>query len=281
MYNIPILTAENAVAKMSTNPPKSLRRPLIAGNWKMNLTLKESAELVRAILEGLPAAGAGPEVLVAPPFTALSVVAELLKGKPVRVGAQTMHAESHGAFTGEVSPIQLLDAGCSAVILGHSERRRLFGETDASIRRKVHSAAQHKLMPVVCVGETLEERESNRTYRVLETQVRGGLEGFAPADLGSLVVAYEPVWAIGTSKTATPDQAQQAHLFVRRQLAGLHGEGWAQSVRILYGGSVTPDNIDDLMAQADVDGALVGGASLKPVSFLRIIHFKAGASAPA
>jgi len=252
------------------------RRPLIAGNWKMNLTLGESAKLIRALLDGLPPAGQGPEVVLAPPFTALTVAGELLRGSPARLAAQNMHWEESGAFTGEVSPAQLADAGCSAVLLGHSERRGHFGETDAGVRRKVAAAPAHRLAPIVCIGETLEEREANRTWRVLETQVRGALGGFSPIELADLVVAYEPVWAIGTGKTAAPGQAQEAHLFVRGQLAKLHGEGWAQSVRILYGGSVTPDNIDALMAQPDVDGALVGGASLKPVSFLRIIHFRKG-----
>ncbi|MBI3550253.1 MAG: triose-phosphate isomerase [Elusimicrobia bacterium] len=266
---------------MSTGSAKSLRRPLIAGNWKMNLGLKDSVDLVRQLVDGAPAGGSGPEIMVAPPFTALTVVAELLKGKSIKLGAQNMHPEASGAFTGEVSPSQLLDVGCSHVILGHSERRRMFGDTDAFIKKKLQAAVKLKLVPVLCIGETLEERESNRTFRVLETQIKGALEGFAPTDLAQLVVAYEPVWAIGTGKTATPDQAQQAHAFVRQQLKGLYGEGWAQSVRILYGGSVTPENVDELMSQPDVDGALVGGASLKPVGFLRIINFKAGTKASA
>ena len=249
------------------------RRPFIAGNWKMNLSLQEAVELVKAVVDGVEG-GRGPEVMIAPPFTKLAVISELLKGKPVKLGAQDMHWEASGAYTGEVSPLHLKDVGCTHVILGHSERRKLFGETDTSVRKKVQAAIQHKLVPVVCIGETLEEREAGRTLKVLETQVKGGLEGFAPADLSNLIVAYEPVWAIGTGKTATPDQAEQAHLFIRKQLAGLYSQALADSVRILYGGSVTPENIDSLMAQPDLDGALVGGASLKPVSFLRIVHFK-------
>lgn len=259
---------------MTTNASASLRRPLIAGNWKMNHGLKEAADLVRAVVQGLPTPGASPEVVVAPPFPALPVVAELLKGTPVRLAAQDMHWEASGAYTGEVSPVQLKDAGCAAVILGHSERRRLFGETDAVVRKKLGAALAHKLTPIVCIGETLEEREANKTFRVLETQLQGGLSGFAPSDLAPLVLAYEPVWAIGTGKTATPAQAQDAHAFIRQTLKKLYSDALAQSVRILYGGSVTPDNIDSLMAEPELDGALVGGASLKPVSFLRIVHFK-------
>jgi triosephosphate isomerase len=254
----------------------SLRRPLIAGNWKMNLTLRESADLIKAISAGLPGAGSGhePEIMVAPPFTSLTLAADLLKGSSVRLAAQNMHWEASGAFTGEVSPVHLKDVGCAMVILGHSERRRQSGETDAIVRKKLQAALTHKLIPVVCIGETLEERESGRAFKVLETQVKGSLGGFAPKDLSNLVVAYEPVWAIGTGKTATPDQAQEAHAFVRKELTGIYGKALADSLRILYGGSVTPDNVDSLMAQPDVDGALVGGASLKPASFLRIIQFK-------
>ncbi|MBI4386775.1 MAG: triose-phosphate isomerase, partial [Elusimicrobia bacterium] len=215
------------------------------------------------------------EVLVAPPFTAIETAGRILRGSPVRLAAQNMHWEGSGAFTGEVSPAQIRDAGCSGVILGHSERRRYFGETDAVVHRKLKAALAQKLTPIVCIGETLEERESNRTFRVLETQVREALQGFAPAELSVLVLAYEPVWAIGTGKTATPQQAQEAHRFIRQQVERLYGAPLAQSIRILYGGSVTPDNIDSLMAQNELDGALVGGASLKPVSFLRIVHYKA------
>lgn len=254
----------------------SLRRPFIAGNWKMNLTLRESADLIKAILAGLPAPRSGrePEIMIAPPFTSLAMAADLLKGSSVQLGAQNMHWEASGAFTGEISPVQLKDVGCAHVILGHSERRRLFGETDAIVRKKLQTALTHKLVPVVCIGETLEEREAGRTFKVLETQIKGSLGGFAPKDLSNLVAAYEPVWAIGTGKTATPDQAQEAHAFIRKELAGIYGKTLADSVRILYGGSVTPDNIDSLMAQPDLDGALVGGASLKPASFLRIIQFQ-------
>ncbi len=250
----------------------ALRRPLLAGNWKMNLTLSQSVELARAVRDG--ASSASGEVAVCVPFTALAAVGEALKGSSVRLGAQDVYWEASGAFTGEISAAMLADAGCAMVVLGHSERRKLFGESDEWVNKKLAAALKAGLTPIVCIGETLDERESQKTWRVLETQIAGGLKGFAPADLAKIVIAYEPVWAIGTGKTATPAQAQEAHLFVRGQLKKLHGEGFAQGVRILYGGSVTAENVDSLMAQADVDGALVGGASLKKDSFLRIMGFK-------
>jgi len=251
------------------------RRPLIAGNWKMHLTLAQSVELAKAVRDGT--ADVPAEVAVCAPFTALSVLAEVFKGSRVRLGAQDLYWEPQGAFTGEVSAAHLVDAGCSAVIIGHSERRRLFGDTDDAVNRKLKAALAARLMPIVCVGETLEERQFQKTFRVLETQMTGGLQGCAPADLAPVVVAYEPVWAIGTGVTATPAQAQQAHSFLRRQAAKLYGEGFAAGLRILYGGSVTAENVDGLMAQPDLDGALVGGASLKAPSFLRIAHFQASA----
>ncbi|MFH1619443.1 MAG: triose-phosphate isomerase, partial [bacterium] len=214
------------------------------------------------------------EVMVAPPFTALAAVSGALKGTVIGIGAQDMHWEEKGAFTGALSPVQVKDAGCTHVILGHSERRRYFGETDETVRLKTAAAVKNGLVPVVCVGETLAEREVQKTYRVLETQVCGALSGFTPSDISKLVIAYEPVWAIGTGRTASPEQAQDAHLFIRRQLEKLFGKGFAQDIRILYGGSVKPENIDGIMAQPDVDGALVGGESLNADRFLRIIHFQ-------
>ncbi len=249
-----------------------LRRPLLAGNWKMNLTLAQSVDLARAVKDA--AASASGEVAVCVPFTAIAAVAEVLRGSPVKLGAQDLYWEASGAYTGEISAGMLTDAGCQMAILGHSERRKLFSESDEWVNKKLGAALKAGLTPIVCIGETLEERETQKTWRVLETQIAGGLKGFAPADLSKLVVAYEPVWAIGTGKTATPAQAQEAHLFVRAQLAKLHGEGFASSVRVLYGGSVTAENVDSLMAQADVDGALVGGASLKKDAFLRIMGFR-------
>jgi triosephosphate isomerase len=249
----------------------ALRRPLIAGNWKMNLTLAQSVELAKLVAGG--AASASGEVAVCAPFTAITVVAEVLKGSAVRLGGQDCYWETSGAYTGEISAGQLADAGCSMVIIGHSERRKLFGDSDEWVNKKLGAALKAGLTPIVCVGETLEERESQKTWRVLETQLAGGLKGFAPADLAKVVIAYEPVWAIGTGKTATPAQAQEAHLFIRGQLKKLHGDGFAQGCRILYGGSVTAENADSLMAQPEVDGALVGGASLKK-DFLRIMGFQ-------
>lgn len=249
-----------------------LRRPLLAGNWKMNLTLGQSVELAKAVKEG--AASASGEVAVCVPFTAITVVGEVLKGSGVRLGGQDLYWEASGAYTGEVSAGMLTDAGCSMVIIGHSERRKLFGDSDEWVNKKLGAALKAGLTPIVCIGETLDERETQKTWRVLETQIAGGLKGFAPADLSKVVVAYEPVWAIGTGKTATPQQAQEAHLFVRSQLERLHGKAFASGIRILYGGSVTAENVDSLMAQPDVDGALVGGASLKKDSFLRIMGFK-------
>ena len=253
-----------------------LRKPLIAGNWKMHLTLAQSVALAKEVRDG--SQGAAAEVALCVPFTAISVVAETLRGSAVRVGAQDLYWESHGAFTGEISPAQLVDAGCQTVIIAHSERRRLFHESDEHVNKKLKAALAAKLMPILCVGETLEERESHRTFKVLETQLAGGLAGFAPSDLAPLVIAYEPVWAIGTGKTATPDQAQEAHLFIRKQLAKLYSEGLAAGCRILYGGSVKADNVDSLMSQPDLDGALVGGDSLKGANFLRIVKFQAAAA---
>jgi triosephosphate isomerase (TIM) len=250
-----------------------LRRPLLAGNWKMNLTLAQSVELARAVKDG--AAAASGEVAVFVPYTAITVVAEVLRGSPVRLGAQDVSWEASGAFTGEISTAMLVDAGCAMTLIGHSERRKLYGETDEHVNKKLGAALKAGLTPVVCIGETLDERESQKTWRVLETQLAGGLKGFAPADLSKAVIAYEPVWAIGTGKTATPAQAQEAHLFTRQQLEKLYGKGFASGTRVLYGGSVTAENVDSLMAQPDVDGALVGGASLKKDAFLRIMGFKA------
>lgn len=264
---------------MSSPPPSRMdptlrpRRPLIAGNWKMHLNGSEAEALARAVIAGLPAQG--PEVLVAPSFPLLPAVARLARGSCLGVAAQDMHWEASGAFTGAVSPAQVKDAGAARVILGHSERRRLFGDTDAVVRRKLESALRHGLGPVLCVGETLEERESGRAFQVIAAQLRSALEGLAPGDLASLVVAYEPVWAIGTGRNASPQQAEEAHRCVRESAAGLCGEGFARGLRVLYGGSVTPDNVDGLMARPGVDGALVGGASLQPGSFLRIVRFQA------
>jgi len=251
-----------------------VRKPLIAGNWKMYQTTGQAVALVER-LRALLAEIAGVDVVVCPPFTAMQAVAEALKGSRIGLGAQNMHWEGEGAYTGEVSPVMLTDLGCRYVILGHSERRQHFGETDLNVNRKVRAALRHHLAPILCVGETFGEREEGRTFPVVEGQLRGGLSDIPPQAGEGIVVAYEPVWAIGTGHTATPEQAATVHAFIRKQLGELWGEAAGRAVRILYGGSVKPDNIDALMAAPEIDGALVGGASLKADAFARIVHFKA------
>jgi triosephosphate isomerase (TIM) len=247
-----------------------MRRPVIAGNWKMFKTLAQAEALAEDVRNG---ATGDVDVVVAPPFTALSTVAGVLKGGSVGLAGQNMHAEAEGAYTGEVSPAMLRDAGCTHVILGHSERRQLFGETDEGVAKKAQAALVHGLVPIVCVGETLAERESSRTMEVVERQTERALRGLTADQVAALLVAYEPVWAIGTGRTATPEQAQEVHAFIRKHVSGSHGAPAAAALRILYGGSVKPDNIGALMAQADVDGALVGGASLEAFGFLKIVHY--------
>jgi triosephosphate isomerase len=248
-----------------------VRVPLIVGNWKMHGLREEARALARAVHEGVRNLH-GREVGIAPPFTALTTVAEALAGSTVTLGAQNMHWEERGAFTGEISPLMLRDAGCRFVILGHSERRQYFGEDDASVHRKVRAALAHELTPIVCVGETLSEREAGQTLDVVGRQVRGALLGLQADAIRHVVVAYEPVWAIGTGRVATPQQAQEVHCWIRNLLAETFGSV-AEAVRILYGGSVKPENIDELVAEADIDGALVGGASLQAESFVRIAGF--------
>jgi triosephosphate isomerase len=236
----------------------------------MYKTIGEARALAAEIRAG--AAGAAADVLVAPPFTALAAAAEALRGGPVLLGGQNMHGEDEGAFTGEVSPRMLRDAGCTHVILGHSERRQLFGETDENVARKAQAAFRHGLVPIVCVGETLAERDANRTMEVVERQTERALRALTPDQAAGAVIAYEPVWAIGTGRNATPEQAQEVHAFIRKLVARSHGDATAAAARILYGGSVKPDNASALLGQPDVDGALVGGASLKAASFLEIVR---------
>jgi len=254
------------------------RFPMIAGNWKMNLTLAEAAQLVKALADGIKGLD-GVEVLVAPPFTTLLRVKEAIGQAPILLSGQNMHWEAQGAFTGEVSASMLADAGCTHVILGHSERRTLFEETDELIDRKAAAAVKKGLIPIVCIGETLEEREKGLTFQIIERQLSLSLKGFREGKNLPLttILAYEPVWAIGTGRTATPEQAQEVHQFIRQWLKAQFGERTAQAIRILYGGSVKPDNVRDLMSKPDIDGALVGGASLKPESFLPIVHFNKAA----
>ncbi|MBI5903933.1 MAG: triose-phosphate isomerase [Deltaproteobacteria bacterium] len=249
-----------------------MRVPVIAGNWKMFKTAGESEGFVRAFLP-LVAGVSGVEIVIAPPFPSIAAVAGLTRGTAVGVASQNVHFENEGAFTGEVSPRMVADAGATHCIVGHSERRQYFAETDDSVNRKVRAAMAAGLTPIVCLGETLAERESGKTFDVVLRQLRGALKDIPAADASKIVVAYEPVWAIGTGKTASPAQAQEVHAFLRRSLAELWGAA-AASVRLLYGGSVKPDNIAELMAKEDIDGALVGGASLSPESFARIVKFK-------
>lgn len=250
------------------------RIPMIAGNWKMHLTSKEAADLAAAMKAGLDP-DLKHEVLLAPTFTNLHAVKAAIAGSKILLASQDVAWEEKGAFTGAVSPAQIIDAGCTHALIGHSERRKIFLETDEVVNKKMKAAIKANIVPVLCIGETLEERESQKTYRVLETQLNGAFAGITAAEAAKVVIAYEPVWAIGTGKTATPDQAQDAHVFVRKQMERIYGRDYAEAVRILYGGSVKADNIDELMSQGDIDGALVGGESLKADKFLRVIHFQA------
>ena len=248
------------------------RTPLIAGNWKMYKTNAEAVETAGRLVE-LVADTSGVDIMIAPVFTALDPVAKVVNGSRVDLGAQNLYWEKEGAFTGEISAAMLVSAGCRYVIIGHSERRQYFGETDETVGKKVSAAIAADLIPVFCVGETESERESGKTFSVLDKQVKDGLKEQVVDDLGSLVIAYEPVWAIGTGKTATSDQAQEAHRYIRSVVEENFGTALADGVRILYGGSVKPANVAELMAMPDIDGALVGGASLDAESFSRIVKF--------
>ena len=247
-----------------------MRKKFIAGNWKMFTNAITGELLANAIVKGV---GNDSRVTVAvcPPFPYLARIGEALKGSVVALGAQNLYPEKEGAFTGEVSPAMLVDCGCKYVILGHSERRHKLGENDAFINRKVHAALAAGLHVILCTGETLQEREANQTEKVLDTQVTQGLAGLSADNMAKLVLAYEPVWAIGTGKNATPQQAQEAHAFVRRRVGELVGAAAAQNLIIQYGGSAKPENVESLLHQPDVDGALVGGASLVADQFLAII----------
>jgi triosephosphate isomerase (TIM) len=244
------------------------RRRFICGNWKMHKTSAEAVQLVRELREKVKT---GAQVAVAPPFTALAAVKQALQGSAIQLFAQNCHQEKQGAFTGEVSAPMLAEIGCDGVILGHSERRQYFGETDEIVNRKLGAALEAKLHPIVCVGETLEDRDSNRTWEVVSRQVRGVLAGLGADAIGRCTIAYEPVWAIGTGKTATAAQAEEVHGQIRGLLRELAGPQVAAAVRIQYGGSCKPENAGDLLGQPDIDGALVGGSSLKADDFARII----------
>jgi triosephosphate isomerase len=251
-----------------------VRTPVIAGNWKMHGTVAETRGLVGELRSRL-ADVESRTVVLAPPFTALAAAAEALDGSPIELAAQNVHWQSKGAFTGEVSAAMLVELGCRWAIVGHSERRQLFGETDAAVNRRARAALAADLRPIVCLGESLEEREAGATLEVVTRQTRAALLDMNPTDIRDICIAYEPVWAIGTGRTATPAQAEEVHETIRSVVAEIAGRETADGVRILYGGSVKPENIDSLMAERDVDGALVGGASLDAASFARIVEYKA------
>lgn len=249
-----------------------MRKPIIAGNWKMFKNAKETRSMLAELIPLVKNAD-GSEIVICPPFINIESAVNTCKGTNIKIGTQNIFWEEKGAFTGEISPGMIKDSGCEYAIIGHSERRQYFGETDATVNKRLYAALKAGLTPIVCVGETLEEREKNRTFEVIEKQLKGGLSGLSKEQALKTVIAYEPVWAIGTGKTATPAQAQEVHAFVRRQLEGLFGKDVASSVRILYGGSVKADNIKELMSQEDVDGGLVGGASLEAAGFSKIVNF--------
>lgn len=248
-----------------------MRRPIVIANWKMNKTIPEALQFVAELRKRLKEVDTeGVDVVLAPPFTALKAVSDAIGVDSISLAAQNLFWEEKGAYTGEISPAMLADAGCRYVIIGHSERRQYFGETDEGVNKKIGSALYFNLTPVFCVGETLQQREEGKTFQIVRGQVEKGLNGFSEGAAGSVVIAYEPVWAIGTGKTATPEQAEEVQGFIRAILREFYGSGVSESVRILYGGSVTPENIGNLMKEPDIDGTLVGGASLQVDSFVKI-----------
>jgi triosephosphate isomerase len=248
------------------------RKPIIAGNWKMNKTMAEARDLASK-LAPLVSGVKDREIVLAPTFTSLQAVGEAIKGTNMVLAAQNMHWEDKGAFTGEISAEMLLDLGCKYVIIGHSERRQYFGETDETVNKKAKQALKKGLLPIMCVGETLAEREAGRLDEVISRQVTDGLKDIGAEDMKKVVIAYEPVWAIGTGKTATPEQANEVHSLIRQKVQALYAAEISGGLRIQYGGSVTPENVSSLMAKPDIDGALVGGASLKPESFAALVNF--------
>lgn len=248
-----------------------MRKPVIAGNWKMHYTLPEAVKVTTELLPLV--VDATCEVVLCAPFIHLPRLVELTAGSNVKVGAQNMHFEEKGAFTGEISPGMLEDLGVDYVIIGHSERRQYFGETDETVNRKLKAAFNHKLIPIMCCGETLEQREANETQAHLESQVTLGLADLSPEQVSEMIIAYEPIWAIGTGKTATAEDANDTIAMIRRRVEELYGSEVAEAVRIQYGGSVKPDTIREQMGMSDIDGALVGGASLKAEDFAKIVRF--------
>jgi len=249
------------------------RLPFMAGNWKMNKTVGEALDLVRELKTAISGVKA-VEVAVAPPFTALYAIRKELEGSSIHLAAQNLYWEERGAFTGEVSPLMLKEVGCHYVIIGHSERRQFFGETDETVNRRIRAALAQGLKVIFCIGETLSEREEGKTFSIIERQLEGGTKGLGDQEMTKMVMAYEPVWAIGTGKTATPEQAEEVHRFIREKLGKLYSREVSEEIRVQYGGSVTPENVKGLMNQPNIDGALVGGASLKAESFSKIVRFK-------
>ncbi len=250
-----------------------MRKPFICGNWKMYKTVAEAVAFINEA-KSLVANAKDVEIGIGAPATALKSMADAAKGTNIQIGGENCFWEKEGAFTGEIAPNMLVEAGCSFVIIGHSERRQYFGETNETVNKKSKAAIANGLTVILCCGETLEEREAGKTAAVVTDHVKNGLANFTPAELAKIVIAYEPVWAIGTGKTATPEQAQEVHAVIRKLLADLFGKDIAEATRIQYGGSVKPENVKEIMAQPDVDGALVGGASLKPDSFAKLVNFK-------
>ncbi len=246
-----------------------MRKPIFAGNWKMNKTIKEACELAAGLKDTLFNVKEA-EIIICPTFTVLNSVKDVIDGSNIKLGAQNTYWEEKGAFTGEISPVMLKDAGCKYVIIGHSERRQYFSETDQTVNRRMNAAFAHGLIPIVCVGETLSEREDDKTFDVVSRQISEGIKGLTDEQASILIIAYEPVWAIGTGKTATPEQAEEVHAAIRAQIADIYSPSIAENMRILYGGSMNPDNVSGLIKQPDIDGGLVGGASLKVDVFTQL-----------
>ncbi len=249
-----------------------MRKPIIAANWKMYKTISEGKDFITNFLPKVKDVY-DKEIVIAMPYTLLFVAGEMLKGTNVKLSAENMYVEEKGAFTGEISPLMLKDVGCSYVILGHSERRKYFKETDDFVNQKMLVALKYGIIPIVCIGETLEEREQGKTLEVIGKQIKGSLSKLSTLDAEKIVIAYEPVWAIGTGKNATPQQAQEVHEFIRKKYAEIYGSIPSEKVRILYGGSIKPENFKEIMAQKDVDGGLVGGASLEVESFYKLVMY--------
>lgn len=247
-----------------------MRKPLIVGNWKMNNSITESTALVNRI-KTLAKDIAGVEIVVAPPFTALNSVRNIIAGSNIKLGAQNLFWEDSGAYTGEVSPLMIRDIGCEYVIIGHSERRGYFHESDEVVNKKIRAALRNKLKAIICVGESLKERKEDKTMQVIESQIKMGLEGISAEEIKEITIAYEPIWAIGTGVTATPQQANEVHVYIRRLLSQIFSKDTASFIRVLYGGSVNPSNSSELMSEKEIDGALVGGASLDADSFVQIV----------